>query len=1272
MVRGFTAGVLAGLLVVLAAPAVAPAAEVAQLASPAGSVACSDCDWLSLGDRGDVVGTAKIDGQLRGVRWTNGVSTLLPPLPGHTQSNAFDVAADGAVSGTSNKGLEIRAVKWSAAGNPTDVTPTNGCSPPYDEKGSAWGRAITTGGSVFGDGYQIDPAKCSGTNYGRRAGRFDGSSSVPLWEISDRPSKPDTFLAAVSPNGDAALVDYARLDYGADIPQPPVILENGTPSSIYPCIQELGPVYNGFPSSFNDLRNSLGPNRTVVGVGANGPVSVWRNGSCDTLPLPQGTTAADAYAISSTGSIAGVIETNGELHAVVWKPDSSIVILDDLLPAGSPWKLRAAFDVNDDGWVLATGEKNGQEYPVVVKPGGITIDDVEVEQPAEGQTADATFTISLDAPANAPVGVNWATADGTAKQPADYTAASGTVTFQPGQTSKQVTVKVKPGSTPGGSGPAKRFSVNLSQASGPAAVGDPTGIATIRRPSPLKVQITTDPAKPDVKQTPGGPVTVEVKVAVTVTNTGDVPLDPVTLPDKLTVGWHGQAKVPEFPMKQTGAPESLELGPIAPGASKSATYTFELSGDGDLDIEALVLAGAGDESLHALGTKRFEPDSQLLIFNASLGARVRSQTNPELTRAGTHFLMNVTLENRSFHRKLIVDPVYAALGGNAADGHMQEADIAPTAFNPTGQASEVTPSQFVVLAPRQTREFRVIVGTSASDPFVAEGGGGGGTRAEVRFDTPHITRLFDSGDIGELDQSRVVMTNGSTEFHVGLDDSVTVPPPFGYAEAILNVGMGVVHGLYRITYGAVRGIVWDIPKAAFTGIIDIGLGSINMASRVVELWYAMKDDPGLQREFLGQVADAAFRIYTEAPQLIGDKIAETREAIMNSVQAALDKMARDWYAGDWRAALYDLSSAGTETVVNIVLIAKQLAAGLIARFPKAAAAWLAKEEAAYAKVGAALAKVKQRVGATRAVRALAGVRPGYVFKLDELAKIYGVSVKEAQTMIQIAKEKGVAIVFRSRASESIAFIEKGLAVLKPYWIKSKNVNWVDVQYLGYREAEIGKVVIRQPPLFATVKARMAKKGIKRGTPEYQAIVERYEVRYGESKGEWREMQKWHKKGKVKGKWPWEENGVDPRVQADEVADYRFKLFPENGALVPKVYVPGKGWKFITGDIDLIALTKPNGSALTDIEHVGVLKRLRSSIVGSQHPESATWVKKGQFWFKAKRNYLTNDGECCMAQVGPDGKIRAVEFNEKLSEPEKWTKLKYRIYWNGGYQVGPGQ
>lgn len=54
----------------------------------------------------------------------------------------------------------------------------------------------------------------------------------------------------------------------------------------------------------------------------------------------------------------------------------------------------------------------------------------------------AVFIISLSAALETPVTVAWKTKDGTAKAGADYEAASGTVTFEPGETTKQIQVAV--------------------------------------------------------------------------------------------------------------------------------------------------------------------------------------------------------------------------------------------------------------------------------------------------------------------------------------------------------------------------------------------------------------------------------------------------------------------------------------------------------------------------------------------------------------------------------------------------------------------------------------------------------------------------------------------------------------------------------------------------------------------------------------------------------------------------------------------------------------
>src|SRR5262249_49139190 len=57
-------------------------------------------------------------------------------------------------------------------------------------------------------------------------------------------------------------------------------------------------------------------------------------------------------------------------------------------------------------------------------------------------TAGLAFTIPLSEPAPWPVTVSYATTDGTATAGSDYTAAGGSVTFAPGETSKTVSVDV--------------------------------------------------------------------------------------------------------------------------------------------------------------------------------------------------------------------------------------------------------------------------------------------------------------------------------------------------------------------------------------------------------------------------------------------------------------------------------------------------------------------------------------------------------------------------------------------------------------------------------------------------------------------------------------------------------------------------------------------------------------------------------------------------------------------------------------------------------------
>ena len=72
----------------------------------------------------------------------------------------------------------------------------------------------------------------------------------------------------------------------------------------------------------------------------------------------------------------------------------------------------------------------------------LTFANVTVIEPDVG-TVTATFTVTLSAASGKTVTVDYATANGTATSPADYSATSGTFTFNPGQTTKTIDIAVQ-------------------------------------------------------------------------------------------------------------------------------------------------------------------------------------------------------------------------------------------------------------------------------------------------------------------------------------------------------------------------------------------------------------------------------------------------------------------------------------------------------------------------------------------------------------------------------------------------------------------------------------------------------------------------------------------------------------------------------------------------------------------------------------------------------------------------------------------------------------
>jgi hypothetical protein len=112
---------------------------------------------------------------------------------------------------------------------------------------------------------------------------------------------------------------------------------------------------------------------------------------------------------------------------------------------------------NPTGATLTRPQATGTIFSSVPAP-ALSVADVSVTSPTSG-TTPAVFNVTLSAPSGETTTVQYAAADGTAAAGSDYYAASGTLTFAPGQTSQTINVSVIGDPV---YDPNETFTVNLS------------------------------------------------------------------------------------------------------------------------------------------------------------------------------------------------------------------------------------------------------------------------------------------------------------------------------------------------------------------------------------------------------------------------------------------------------------------------------------------------------------------------------------------------------------------------------------------------------------------------------------------------------------------------------------------------------------------------------------------------------------------------------------------------------------------------------------------
>ena len=186
-----------------------------------------------------------------------------------------------------------------------------------------------------------------------------------------------------------------------------------------------------------------------------------------------------------TASVSGIADADGLDNAVFshqWIRTGGTGTATDIEGAtGSAYALVDA-DVGATIAVRVTFEDDGGTRETLVSAATETVAAaLGVLSAAEAEASeedDATldFAVTLDPAADAAVTVDYATSDGTATAGADYTAASGTLTFEPGDTSKTVSVAIADDAEDDG---GETLTLTLDNASG-AEIGVAAATGIIR------------------------------------------------------------------------------------------------------------------------------------------------------------------------------------------------------------------------------------------------------------------------------------------------------------------------------------------------------------------------------------------------------------------------------------------------------------------------------------------------------------------------------------------------------------------------------------------------------------------------------------------------------------------------------------------------------------------------------------------------------------------------------------------------------------------------
>ena len=459
--RRATIATIATLALILLPPI---AGERPRAAAPPGPYVVTDLGTFDgvqsaqasdINDAGQVVGGARTHAFL----WQNGVLTDLGTLGGNS-SAAAAVNAVGQVVGAASTAAPStsHAVRWDN-GVITNLIPGQASSATgINDSGQIIGTLNATfSGFLLDHGVLTDLGRLG--NWGTTPSAINNAGQVVG-------SSTSTVVTALGPMPHAFLWQNGTMTDLGVLP--------GQEDSAASAINNLGQIVGS--------SGRMDPDTYEV----NSQSFIYENGAMTALPVPSWETyAAD---INDAGVVVGTMRAPGGVgnyRAYIYA-DGVATNLNSLIPAGSGLDLIYATGINNAGQIVGVAYDSRMSYhaflltPVEAGTPVVSIGDTSVTEGHTG-TRSASFTATLSAASSQPITVSYGTANGSALAGSDYQSASGSVTFDPGQTSKIISVLVN-GDRTGELN--ETFTVTVGVASGNAVLGDAQATGTIADDEP--------------------------------------------------------------------------------------------------------------------------------------------------------------------------------------------------------------------------------------------------------------------------------------------------------------------------------------------------------------------------------------------------------------------------------------------------------------------------------------------------------------------------------------------------------------------------------------------------------------------------------------------------------------------------------------------------------------------------------------------------------------------------------------------------------------------